>query len=110
MIGLSLEVLQSIEGAEAKAEQIRAKAQREARDMLKSVEAACVAQERTAAIEHRALYQQLMEENRVKVEAELAQKSQALAKDRQALCRQAETRLDQAAALIFERIVQHGHS
>lgn len=50
--------------------------------MLKSVEAACVAHERAAAIEHRGLYQQLMEQNRVSVEGELAKKSQTLAKER----------------------------
>ena len=51
-----------------------------------------------------------MEQNRVSVEGELAKKSQTLAKERAALCRDAETRLDQAATQIFERIVHHGHS
>ena len=46
---MSLEILQSIEQAEGQAEQVRSKAQREARDMLKGVEAACVARERAAA-------------------------------------------------------------
>ena len=72
---MSLEILQSIERAESQAEQVRGDAQRAARDMLKSVEAACVAHERAAAIEHRGLYQQLMEQNRVSVEGELAKKS-----------------------------------
>ena len=107
---MSLEILQSIERAESQAEHVRGDAQRAARDMLKSVEAACVAHERAAAIEHRGLYQQLMEQNRVSVEGELAKKSQTLAKERAALCRDAETRLDQAATQIFERIVRHGHS
>ena len=107
---MSLEILQSIEQAESQAEQVRGDAQREARDMLKSVEAACVARERAAAIDHRGLYQQLMEQNRVSVEGELAKKSQTLAKERAALCKDAEARLDQAATQIFERIVRHGHS
>ncbi len=109
VIGLSLEILQSIQAAEAKAEEMRSDAQREARDMIKSMESVCVAQERSAAIEHRALYQQLMDQDRQRVEAQLAQNSQELARQRAALCKDAEKRLDQAATQIFERIVNHGH-
>lgn len=107
---MSLEILQSIEQAEGQAEQVRSKAQREARDMLKGVETACVARERTAAIDHRGLYQQLMEQNRLRVAETLAKQSQELANERAALCKAAEARLDQAATQIFERIVRHGHS
>ena len=106
---MSLEILQSIEQAEAKADGMRAEAQKQAREILKSVEAACLAQER-AAIEHRALYQQLMEQDRVRVAGELAKKSQGYATERAALCKAAEARLEQAATQIFERIVRHGHS
>lgn len=107
---MSLEILQSIEQAEGQAEQVRSEAQREARDMLKGVEAACVARERAAAIDHRGLYQQLMEQNRLRVAETLAKQSQELARERAALCKAAEARLDQAATQIFERIVRHGHS
>ena len=79
---MSLEILQSIEQAEAKADGMRAEAQKQAREILKSVEAACLAQERAAAIEHRALYQQLMEQDRVRVAGELAKKSQGYATER----------------------------
>ena len=78
--------------------------------MLKGVETACVARERTAAIDHRGLYQQLMEQNRLRVAETLAKQSQELANERAALCKAAEARLDQAATQIFERIVRHGHS
>ena len=110
---MSLEILQSIEQAEAKADGMRAEAQKQAREILKSVEAACLAQERAAAIEHRALYQQLMElreQDRVRVAGELAKKSQSYAAERANLCKAAEARLEQAATQIFERIVRHGHS
>ena len=107
---MSLEILQSIEQAEGQAEQVRSKAQREARDMLKGVEAACVVRERAAAIDHRGLYQQLMEQNRLRVAETLAKQSQELANERAALCKAAEARLDQAATQIFERIVRHGQS
>ena len=107
---MSLEILQSIEQAEAKAEELRADAQKQAREIVKSVEAACLAQERAAAVEHRALYQQLMEQDRVRVTGELAKKSQGYATERAALCKAAEARLEQAATQIFERIVRHGHS
>lgn len=107
---MSLEILQSIEQAEAKAEELRADAQKQAREIVKSVEAACLAQERAAAVEHRALYQQLMEQDRQRVAEELARKSERYAAERAKLCKAAEARLEQAATQIFERIVRHGHS
>ena len=56
------------------------------------------------------LYQQLMEQDRVRVAGELAKKSQGYATERAALCKAAEARLEQAATQIFERIVRHGPS
>lgn len=107
---MSLEILQSIELAEGKAEAMRADAQKQAREIVKSVEAACLAQERAAAVEHRALYQKLMEQDRARVAGELEQKSREYAAERARLCKAAEARLEQAATQIFERIVRHGHS
>lgn len=106
---MSLEILKSIQDAEEKAEEMRGGAQREARDIIKSVESACASTERAAAIEHRALYQQMMERSRAGVESELAHKREGLEAQRRALCKDAETRLDAAATQIFERVVKHGH-
>lgn len=106
---MSLEILQSIQQAEEKAEEVRSDARKEAQEVIKSVETACAAAERSAAIEHRALYQQLLEQNRETVEKQLGEKSKVLAEQRAALCKDAETRLDAAAALIFERVVKHGN-
>ena len=54
MNGLSLEIMKGIQQAEAQADEIRQTAQREARDVVKAVEAAIAQQERAAAIENRA--------------------------------------------------------
>lgn len=48
---MSLEIMKGIQQAEAQADEIRQTAQREARDVVKAVEAAIAQQERAAAIE-----------------------------------------------------------
>lgn len=52
----SLEIMKGIQQSEAQADEIRQTAQREARDVVKAVEAAIAQQERAAAIENRAQY------------------------------------------------------
>jgi vacuolar-type H+-ATPase subunit H len=109
VIGLSLEVLSQIREAEAKAEDVKQEAQREARDMIKSVESACAAAERSAAVEHRGMYQQLMEGKRQEVMQHLKENRVAADAKVASEMKQAEERLDQAANLIFERVVKHGN-
>ncbi|MEG0766531.1 MAG: hypothetical protein RR482_02340 [Clostridia bacterium] len=106
---MSLELFERIQTAEANADAIRAEAQREARDMLKSVEAACLAEERRAAQEHRAGAQRKLEDAQQKMEKELEQEKAAHEKARQTVNEAAKARLPQAAALIFERVVNNGH-
>ncbi len=109
MIRLSLEVLSRIREAEEQAEGEKQDAQREARDMIKSVEAACAAAERAAAVEQRSMYQQLMEGKRQTVLLHLKESRDAADAQVASEMKQAEGRLDQAASLIFERVVKHGN-
>lgn len=106
---MSLELLKSIENAEGKAEDIRAGAQREAREIMKGVEEAVVTNERSAALEHRALAQQIAEDARQaatrRIEAMAAEEAQA----RTQVTGTARAKLDAAANLIFERVVNDGH-
>lgn len=106
---MSLELLKAIQEAEGRADVTRGNAQREAREMIKAVEAACTEHERQAAQDHRALFQSVLEEKRVQVQKALEGQSQEQEKQRIALCHDAEKRLDLAAARIFERVVNNGH-
>lgn len=105
---MSLEVLESIQAAEQKAESIRHKAQQEARDMLKSVEGACAARERSAAVQLRSLYQTLLDDRRKQVEEKLDAVRLKKSAERAAFISKAETHLDEAASVIFERVIKNG--
>ncbi len=106
---MSLELLKSIEAAEVKAVEMRAEAQKEARDILKSVEEACIADERSAALEHRALGQRILEDARATANRRSDAQAGKEAAERDAVAKAAQARLDQAAQVIFERIVRDGH-
>lgn len=105
---MSLELLKSIEQAEAQAEDVRSKAQREGRDMLKSVEDACLIQERNAALEHRTLAQRILEDARVAAQKHIAEMEVQHAVERKAITTEAQKKIELAAQRIFERVVSHG--
>lgn len=105
---MALEVLTQIRDAEARAEEIIAAAQREARELLKAVEAANLASERNAALEHRALAQKMLDDAAEQTRLQLEKRGAEEALKQAALCRESRTRLVQAATLVFERIVKHG--
>lgn len=105
---MSLELLNEIRSAEDKAENAKLEAQRQAREIIKAVETACAASERNAAVDHRTLYQQLMEKRRQAVEAKLADERAGTETRVKADMEAAAKHLDQAADLIFERVVTHG--
>lgn len=106
---MSLELLQGIEQAEGKAEEIRAEAQREARDMLKSAEEASVQNERNAALDQRAIIQRILDDARQTAQKRIDAMRQAEKEARGAVTETAEKKLDMAANLIFERVFQDGH-
>jgi DNA-directed RNA polymerase subunit F len=106
---LSLELLKSIQEAEAQAEAERANAQREAREILKGVADACTENERRAAVEHRALFQSMQDEKKTQVEHKLAQLATAKEQARNEMMRAAQQRLSVAADRIAERILSDGN-
>ena len=103
---MSLEIMKGIQQAEAQADEIRQTAQREARDVVKAVEAAIAQQERAAAIENRAQYAQAMEDKKQEVEHQLTAQR---AKAGKQLCQQARKHLPEAVSAIYERVLQHGN-
>ena len=106
---LSLELLKSIQEAEAQAEAERANAQREAREIIKGVTDACTENERRAAVEHRALFQSIQDEKKKQVEQKLVKLSAAKEQARSEMMRAAKQRLDSAADRIAERILSDGN-
>lgn len=106
---MSESILLQIERMEQEAEQIVRNASREARDMIKSVEEACMVQERTAARDIRENAQKLLEERRQGVQGEIKLLEVKRAAEREALCKDALRRVPMAADLIFERIVKNGN-
>lgn len=102
---MSWELLQSIEQAEARAEDIRQDAAAKAREMLKSVEAVCVQHEREAAVSQRSLSQGILEDAQAATDKRIAQAAAQDAEARDAVAAAARQRLDAAAQRIFERVV-----
>lgn len=106
---MALEALEEIKAAETQAEAVRQQAQAEAREIQKSVEAANMAAERSAALEHRAMAQGILDEAAAQARLMIQKREQQTCQQREALCRAAQERLDQAAQWIFERIVADGN-
>ncbi len=106
---LSIELLTKVEKAEAEAEEIRAAAAREARDMLKGAEEAVLAESRAASLAHRELVTQALEQAKLDVEQEIQRTEKQQTSERAAQREQAMARIDRAAAIIFERVVNDGH-
>ena len=108
MTALSLDVLRTIQEAEQQAETLRANAQREAREMIKSTEEAIVGQERAAAVEQRGMYQNVLEKHREETAMSLLRRGEQLRLEREKAAREAETRLADAAAFICQAVLQEG--
>lgn len=106
MTALSLDVLRTIQEAEQQAETLRTGAYREAREMIKSIEDAIIAQERAAAVEHRSMYQKVMESRQEETAQALLRRGEQLRLDREKTVREAETRLEDAAAYICRSVLQ----
>lgn len=106
---LSLELLKSIQEAEARAEAERANAQREAREILKGVTDACTENERRAAVEHRALFQSILDEKKTQVELKLMQLASGQEQERNEMMRAAQQRLQTAADRIVKRVISDGN-
>ncbi len=106
---MSLELLKSIQEAEAKAEAERQNAQREAREMIKGVTDACTENERRAAVEHRALFQNILDEKKAAVELDIKKLASTHERARSELLQKAQGNIDAAADMIVKRVLSDGH-
>lgn len=106
---MAMDLIQRVTEAEHAAEQSRAKAAMEAREIVKAVEEASLARTRQAAVMAREESTHALEEAKAVTQKEidaLARKEEA---QRQVLRDAAMARVDDAASLIYERIVHHGN-
>lgn len=106
---MAKELFEAIKAAEESAERSTQDAGRQAREMLKEVEAACLDSERKTAQEHRALHQSILEEKRIRVQQEIEAGHTEKAAQQDAMMMEARQKLDMAAQTIFERVMSDGN-
>ena len=105
---LSESIMLQIEKMEQEADNIVKDASRQAREMVQSVDEACMARERAATRDIRDEAQRMLEERRQSVQGEIKLLNVRRAAEREAMCKEARQRVNMAADLIFERIVNNG--
>ncbi len=106
---VSLELLARVEQAEAAAEERRASAQKEAREILKGVEEATLAMGRAAGLANRELAAEVLNAARAEAQRQIEAKQKAEAAEHEALRALAAQKLANASSIIFERVVNDGH-
>jgi hypothetical protein len=102
-------ILELIEAAEQQADDLRAQAAREARDILKSVEEAGAAHARLAARMQAEAVQRHMEAAKVRIGDEIKVLEVRRSAQREDMKKKAAARVQRAGELIFERVVSDGH-
>ncbi len=106
---MAIELLRQIEEAEAKAEEVRQEAAREARETMKAAEEAALLKERQMAKAIREEAQKLVETARLSAESEIGALGKRRATEREAMKSMAMTHVEKAGNMIFERIVRNGN-
>lgn len=106
---MSLDLLSKIEQAEKAAEEIRLEAAKQAREMMKSTEEACMISEREAVKEIREEAQRLIDEVRVGTQDEIRTLEVRRSLQRENIREKAQGNLGKAGQAIFERIVSNGN-
>lgn len=106
---MAIELMEEIKAAEVRADNVRAEAQRQSREMIKSVEEACMEHERAAQKDARTIYQDALSEKRTAVEKEIAAQSEKKKRALQDMAKDARKNVQKAAQLVFERIVNDGN-
>lgn len=102
---MSSEILGRIQEAEKQAEAIRQEAVRDARDIVKGVEAAILSEKRDAQKELREKVQCILSDARAATEDEIRTLEVRRGAEREELKRAAKERVEAAGNAIFERIV-----
>jgi vacuolar-type H+-ATPase subunit H len=105
---MARELFQAVQTAEDKADLLIQEAQKDARDLLKAAQAEIDGNERNVTLEHRAMYQSILEEKRKSVGARIAAARPDVEKAQSETVAQARTRLEKAAQRIFERVWNDG--
>ena len=106
---MAKELFRAVQTAEESADLILQEAQRAAREQVKTAEAEITAQERAVSLEHRALYQSILEERRASVAARIAEDAPRVRQAQDNSLSAARNRLDKVAQGIFERVWNDGH-
>jgi vacuolar-type H+-ATPase subunit H len=99
------ELLTQVEEAEAAADQLRAEAQRQAREIVKAAEEAALLSSRAASAASRQLTGDVLEGARAEAQKRIESSAQAEAGLQAELRDMAAGRLDRVAAMIYARIV-----
>lgn len=105
---MSMEALNQIKAAEKEAEEIRQKAQREARDIVNGVKEAMVAENRQSMAFIREAAQKLADAQKIKTQDEIRALEVRRAAERRKVREEAEKRVSQTGEILFERIVANG--
>lgn len=106
---MAQELFLSVQQAEEQADHTVQSAQLKARELIKETEAKIKAEDRIAALAHRAQYQSILDDKRKAVERSLEeQRPQVLAAQRESLDL-ARAKIDRVAQIIFERIWTDGN-
>lgn len=105
---MALDFLQNILDAEREANVALAQAQASAGDLVKNAQSVVREQERRAAVEIRALRQQMLEKKREEIQQTLD--SEAAAREKQIADKMdsAEKNLPEAVKMIIEEVLRHG--
>jgi vacuolar-type H+-ATPase subunit H len=101
-------ILQHILKAEQQADALLSEAQAEANEAIKGAQTAVREEERKAAVEHRALFRQIVESKRQEVQARLDAQADARRDEIEAFIRNASSRLSQASDMIVQEVLADG--
>jgi vacuolar-type H+-ATPase subunit H len=105
---MARELFEAVRTAENKADQIIQDAQKEAREELKKAQAEIDGNERAVALEHRAMYQNILEDKRQGVQARIAANRPNVEKAQAAVISEARGKLAGAAQRIVKEVWNDG--
>lgn len=106
---MAKELFRAVQAAEEKADLQVQEAQRAARELLKATEADVTHSEREISLEHRALYQSILEEKRASMQAAIDESLPTAQEQARQSLGAARAKLNTAAAQIVERIWNDGN-
>ncbi|NLW21388.1 MAG: hypothetical protein GXY84_08490 [Clostridiales bacterium] len=106
---MSINPFDGIREAEAQAQALVLDAQNSANEVVKNAESQATETERQAAVAHRALYQQLLQQRREQVEGSLEGLAEQARADMEVQVKLAEGRVPEAVAYLVNEVLD-GHS